>query len=451
MQNILDFNSISEIIKRTINLYFENALPNNEPLIISSELLIYAARTTAESLTSSNIQINGNVLEIPGTIQLESDTIYDTEYIIYPTINNEVKFEVSFYTSGTYLDYKLSITQQTSVNLNSEPIYVALQGNFSENKNYECSYLKSDKIWTVNGCEIEKSSKNEIKISLLHQSTFKVYEIPSTKTCKPGYGPIITSCAWILITIFAITIFYIIDKNQEEDFQNSNKYTIYAFTSIFISQSKTRRIWSMIYLFSIHMLFMFLIGICLLNFTTPQLKSDKNFKHLPNESINSGILAWFLTQIFAFPNYYCIFNKYVSIKKTNFAIYTSLSLSIVSIVGIIFMTTIYCNVYSYYWIISYFVFLPLQIVVEILFAVIVWKRQKNTMDIQSANVIPEVAELCKSRIDGEEFKDFDKSTKFQEGVVLEEFKGFEKSTKFQEGVVVEGLQNSGFCQVLDLN
>ncbi|OMJ65626.1 hypothetical protein SteCoe_37884 [Stentor coeruleus] len=421
LQTILDLNSASQILKKTIDFYFENALPGNEPLIISSEILIYAARTTADSLAGSNIEINSNALEIPDTIKLESGAVYDTEYIIYPPSNNEVMFEVSFYTSGTYMDYKLSIDESKSVNLNSEIIYATVQGDFSASKSYECSYLESDNTWIINGCKVEKSSSTDIKINLLHQSIFKVYEIASNGTCELGLGPIIASCAWIFIVIFAVIIFSIMDKNQEENLQQTNKYTAYAFTSIFIRQNKGNRIWAIIYLLSVHMLFIFLIGVFFLNFTTPQDKSDNNFGLLSIENIYSGMLAWGITQIIAFPIYYYIFNKHVLIKKANFAKYTALSLSIVCIVGIVAMTILYCKQYTYYWVINYFVFLPVQMIVEILFAVIVWKRQKNQIAFQSIKVFPDVAEVNKSRINEDEFQAFKKSTRSQASIIVEKF------------------------------
>ncbi|OMJ65735.1 hypothetical protein SteCoe_37705 [Stentor coeruleus] len=394
---ILDFNSLSEIVKNTTELYLENSFPGSEPLIINSELLVYAARTTAEFFTSLNIQIYHNFLEIPKNMQLEVYNIYNIVYTIYPPTNGNIIFDINFYTSGTYLDYKLDTTSLKSVNLDSQAIYATIEGNFTVNKNYECKYLKSSKKWVTNGCKVVKISNGAIKIKLKHQSTFIIDEIPPNKTCGIGLGPILTSCVWLLITFFAGIVFNIIDKNQENDHQQISKYSICSFTSIFIHQDKGKRTWAIIYLCSENMVFICLIGVLMTIFTTPQEITTDDIENLSIDYIKPGILAWGITQIVAFPIYYCIFNKCLPVKIVKFAKYTALSLVIVCIVGIILMTIFYCKQYTYFWVIDYLMFLPLQMIIEVFFAIIVWKRQNIIANHQKNKVAPEVVGLNKPR------------------------------------------------------
>ncbi|OMJ78352.1 hypothetical protein SteCoe_21871 [Stentor coeruleus] len=405
--SFLDFSKLSQMIKDSIKSYYETVLPGSEPLIQNSDISVYASRTLAESLSSQNINGGKNSLEIPNNVQLDANTICDTEYIVYPSNNTEVKFEVSFYTSGTYTDSKIQMAQQQSTQLNSGTVYATVGGDFSSGKSYECAYLETDGTWMTTGCKIAESADGKTKMGLEHQSTFKVYEVSSTGSC-----PLIIACAWILIALFGIIAFHITDKNQEEDYKTANKYATYAFTSICIRQANGRRVSSIIYLFSIHIIFICFVGVLMLRTGNPKKSTDKKYGVFSGENIIPGIIGWILTQILAIPIYYYTFNKYVSMKSALIAKYTALSISILGFIGIIAMTAVYCKEFSFYWVVNYFIFLPFQIIIEIIFAAIVWRRQKSWTASISNKVSPEIEELNKSRR-GEDINTFKKGTQSQ--------------------------------------
>ncbi|OMJ68670.1 hypothetical protein SteCoe_33828 [Stentor coeruleus] len=415
LTGFLDFSKLSQMIKDVVNSYFETVLPGSEPLIQNSDISVYASRTLAESLSSQNINVGKNSLEIPNNAQLDANTICDTEFIVYPSNNTEVKFEVSFYISGTYTDSKLEMGQQQSTQLNSGIVYATVGGDFSSGKSYKCAYLGTDGNWMTTGCKVAESADGKTKMGLEHQSTFKVYEVSSTGSCGMGAGPLIIACAWAVIAIFGVIAFHIIDKNQEEEYKTANKYATYAFTSICIRQANGRRVSSIIYLFSIHIIFICLIGVLILGTGNPKKSTDKKYGVFSGENIIPGIVGWILTQILAIPIYYYTLNKYVPMKRALIAKYTALSISTLGFVGIIAMTAVFCKEFSFYWVVNYFIFLPFQIIIEIIFAAIVWKRQKSCTASISDKVAPEIEELNKSRR-GKDFNTFKKRTQSQASV-----------------------------------
>ncbi|OMJ71572.1 hypothetical protein SteCoe_30191 [Stentor coeruleus] len=383
----IGFKMLSPMIKTIIGIYFEKTLPVNSPLILDSTISIYASRVFAASITKLEISTEKNSLKIPLSISLNSSSIYDIEYIIYPLDKNEIKFEVSFYTSGTYIENNLNLSSPKAVQLNSEIIYSTIKGEFSDNKNYECAYLLSDQTWITDGCKIYDLVDGKITMALSHQSTFKVYETPSNNSCEIGVGPIVTSCAWLMIAILCITVFYILDKNQVNESENENKYTFYPITSVFIHQS--RRASSVLYLFSTHILLICLIGLLLQIFESPTDNADKKNNGFNINKIFPGIISLGLTQVFSTPIYWFLFNHKTSVKCVKITRLVSVSLSFVCMIGIILMTIFYCREFTFYWIIDYFIFLPLQLMIEIVLAYFMWKRRKLQISKLSSKVVPE--------------------------------------------------------------
>ena len=56
LSNLIDF-SISPIIKSTLGIYFQKSLPDNSPLIVNSNIALYAIRVLAASVTELQISV----------------------------------------------------------------------------------------------------------------------------------------------------------------------------------------------------------------------------------------------------------------------------------------------------------------------------------------------------------------------------------------------------------
>lgn len=74
-------------------------------------------KSSAASIAELKISAGENLLLIPSSIILNSESAYDIEYLIYPLVNSEVKFEVNFYTSGTYINNNLNLEARKSTQL----------------------------------------------------------------------------------------------------------------------------------------------------------------------------------------------------------------------------------------------------------------------------------------------------------------------------------------------
>ncbi|OMJ64969.1 hypothetical protein SteCoe_40543 [Stentor coeruleus] len=57
------------------------------------------------------------------------------------------------------------------------------------------------------------------------------------------------------------------------------------------------------------------------------------------------------------------------------------------------MTVFYCRQFTLYWIIDYFIFLPLQLILEVILAYFMWKRRKSQVSEISLKVVPEKVRL----------------------------------------------------------
>ncbi|OMJ76190.1 hypothetical protein SteCoe_24485 [Stentor coeruleus] len=394
LTSILDFNSLSNMIQKTISIYFKTALPGDDPLILNSDLSLYAARVLAGTLENLNISAGENSLKILNTIVIDSNTIYDVVYMVYPQTTSDIKFEISFYTSGSYQDNILSLTIPKITVLDSTTISTSISGDFSSSKSYKCAYLQASLTWIENGCEILELSNKNVILSISHQSTFKVFNMVTTGPCKTGFGPIIITCSWLFFGIFSLIIFTIIDKNQKEE--NINKYTFYPIFSIFIRQVKGKRNSSISYLFFTHTILICMIGILLQSSEKPFEKTYEKTGNFTKKNIFLVFVAWILTQIIVFPMYYFIFNIYETERINKIAKCVGFLFSFSCVILVIFMNIVSCKKFNDNWVIDYFVFLVFQFLIEILYASIVWNKQNTKKDGISKKENPEGEELNRS-------------------------------------------------------
>ncbi|OMJ70773.1 hypothetical protein SteCoe_31168 [Stentor coeruleus] len=333
------------------------------------------------------------MLKIPKSIIINSDSIYDIEYLIYPLVNNEVKFEVNFCISGTYINNNLNLVTQNNTELDTETIYATIQGEFSNNKKYECAYLLPDQTWSTNGCIIFDLINKKITMALSHQSTFKVYEISSSYSGVIGIGPIITTCVLLIITILLIIAFYIIDKNINDEAEHKNKYIVYPIANLFIRQSNGKRISSVMYLFFTYIVMLCLIGLISQIFKSPIDDNYSKYKIFTISDIYSGVIGWILTQLFSIPIYFFLFNDKVSLKCIKIVRIIAIIISFLCVISIIIMTVFYCRQFTFCWIINFFIFMPLQLLLETIFAYFMWKIRKSQIPESPLKVKPEAENL----------------------------------------------------------
>ncbi|OMJ86405.1 hypothetical protein SteCoe_12059 [Stentor coeruleus] len=398
LSNILDYKTLFQTISSTIDLYSQVTLPFSLPLSKNSDVFIFSIRILASSLTKQSISIGKNSIIIPNSIVLDMNAIYDIEFLIHPTAS-EVAFDVSFYTSGTYINNKLTLTKRKNTKLNADTISVTIIGTFSSKKHYECAYLLNDKTWETSGCSISKIADNKITISLSHQSTFKVYEKAPSKYCGISAGPIAITSAWLMVSMLLFFSLKSIDKNHKDDIKHPNKYVFYPIASIFIRQINSKRVSSILYMCSTNIIMIFGIGILFQIFES----SNKTYGNFKISEIYYGAIAWVSTQIFAFPIYYFLFSKKVSNKAFLITKIIALGFSVCGAAGIMFMAIYYCCQYAFYWIVNYFIFFTLQLVLEICLAFLMWKFHNSQTEDSRKKIIPETQKLNISKVGLDDF------------------------------------------------
>jgi hypothetical protein len=159
---------------------------------------------------------------------------------------------------------------------------------------------------------------------------------------------------------------------RTKDFPKLNLFVLnYPYSSMFYHQPYFRRTILILQTLGNFLVLFCLIGVLEVYFNSPEEKTTDNYGDYFESSIYSGATAWGITQGFIIPFflYNCVIDKSrvgLAIQGIVWAICTA-----ASIVGIIYMTAVYCNEFTFYWIINILIFTPIQIVLDTLYALAV--------------------------------------------------------------------------------
>ncbi|OMJ75399.1 hypothetical protein SteCoe_25477 [Stentor coeruleus] len=366
--SLLEYTDLHNFFSAIKNSWFQDKLPGESFLNIEGKLNIYSNRLFSSNLPSLDLSFSHSNISIPVDLEIDSNIVIDIFYAKY-TLNDDF-FDLSFYESGTYIDYTLVITESKEIQLISESkIQVEINGTYNLDMNYECQYYNNTNSWENSGCNIIKISETKITASLNHLSSFRINEF--SKQCEIGRGPVIAMGVLILICCFLVGIFLKLDYNNEDSPKNDPFLFVYPYSNWFYPQPYFRRSILTLQILCNFLVLFCLIGVLEVYFNSPEEKSTDDYGDYFESSIYSGAAAWAITQSFIIP--FFLYNCVIEKSKVGFiiqgiiwAICTS-----ASIIGISYMTAVYCNEYTFYWIINILIFTPIQIVLDTLYALLI--------------------------------------------------------------------------------
>ncbi|OMJ79031.1 hypothetical protein SteCoe_21014 [Stentor coeruleus] len=366
--SLLEYIDLHNFFSAMKNSWFQDKLPGESFLNIEGKLNIYSNRLISSNLPNLDLSFSHSNISIPADLEIDNNIIIDIFYAKY-TLNDDF-FELSFYESGTYIDYSLVITESKEIQLISESkIQVEINGTYNLDMNHECQYYNYTNSWENSGCDIIKISETKVTASLDHLSSFRINEF--SKQCEIGRGPVIAMGVLILICCFLVGIFLKLDYNNEDYPKHDPFLFVYPYSNSFYLQPYFRRSILTLQILGNFIVLFCLIGVLEVYFNSPEEKSADDYGDYFESSIYSGAAAWAITQGFIIPFflYNCIIEKSrlgLAIQGTILAI-----CAVASIIGIIYMTVVYCSEYTFYWIINILIFTPIQIVLDTLYALVI--------------------------------------------------------------------------------
>ncbi|OMJ74554.1 hypothetical protein SteCoe_26485 [Stentor coeruleus] len=364
---LMDFTKVSILTNLLGVKLLAASLPGMDPFIYVSDCNIYSERMLSDRVNLlSTIELDKSSIVLNENFQINETYVYDILVVIYNF--TEPVFDITFYKSGTYESFSLVLdSEQTEIEIpTNDSIVVEIEGSFDTTLDYHCLNLLDDNTWDTVGCTINSITNTKVSVSISYQSTFKVSKV--IYPCGIGRGPVIAM--GIIISLFlTLTMFFVYnDYNTEKISKISSILLIYPYSSLFFEQQFYRRAILSLQFLCNYLILYCLIGVLELYYNDPENMSKKPYGDYYESSIYPGAIAWGITQGVVIP--FFILNSIYLRTTISFYIQAAIwfILDAASILGILYMTVTYCQVYTFYWIINILIFTGCQIVLEVVYA-----------------------------------------------------------------------------------
>jgi hypothetical protein len=347
----------------------------------------------------------------------DSHKIYDLLITVYPSSPSAI-VDINYYEVGTYdsLSILLSeVVKEVQIDL-MEPF--TLNFVLEHPGDFSCVQLKGKK-WVDEGCKVRNNSDSSVTMTSWHVSTFKVVHSSSTKR---GYLSLATEILMLLLTIFTVSFFCIIDKNKthylagafdlesprsankdldspddsprKEEIQKLSqipKILYHPTLNVFLSQNSDRRAASSLYFSSVLFAEFLSIGGLFNPKFNEIFDAEENFLSFSKAQITTGCVGLLFSQ-FLSAGVICLNQPGDSgfTKRYLGMAVSTLVIVFGSGIGIVFSLT-YPAIYSFYWTVTFAgVFIVELVVMQnlawlVLFKVFMKKAESN-VSLSSRNM-----------------------------------------------------------------
>lgn len=380
--NLFEFPSLLSLIHKIGDLMLKGCLPGDSSLIADDNFTLYTSRAFYENIKLSKIVLPFVTIFLPGDLSENLTQVFDVRIFSFKTIDYYI--ETQLFISGDYKNYTLTLETPYEYEEKLEnPITIMINGEFYSKKHHPCYTLTENYMWTHSGCSVEDVEDLNLTINVDRLAMIKVQE--TDNKCSVGRGPVIAMGICIIFAILLVALFIYHDKDNGEKVRVLTYWEVYPMSSLFIVQFPHRRA-----LIGLQMCINFMVMLCLIGvfevlFNSPERVTYEKYGEYQEENIHPGAAGWAMTQALVIP-FFCLNSRTdIPLSGRVMQIIFLVMLFILCIIGIIYMTVVFCSEFTFYWIINFLIFFGIQLCLELVYAFlakvcIIKRRLENNVE-----------------------------------------------------------------------